>query len=79
MNKFSKLLNKINSTKNYTKDMILKFFLGPSLSLVQAARSLEMESGGGAASSTRDSPKSPPSIYSLPPMVRTRCPLLKYR
>ena len=38
-----------------------------------------MESSGGAASSTRDSPKSPPSIYSLPPMVRTRCPLLKYR
>ena len=25
MNKFSKLLNKINSTKSYTRDMVLKF------------------------------------------------------
>ena len=25
MNKFSKLLNKINSTESYTRDMVLKF------------------------------------------------------
>ena len=30
MNKFSKLLNKINSIKSYTRDMVLKFLLQPS-------------------------------------------------
>ena len=30
MNKFSKPLNKINSTESYTKDMILKFLPEPS-------------------------------------------------
>ena len=30
MNKFSKLLNKINSTESYTKDMVLKFLPEPS-------------------------------------------------
>ena len=28
--KFSKLLNKINSTENYTRDMVLKFLPEPS-------------------------------------------------
>ena len=30
MNKFSKLLNKINSTESYTRDMVLKFLPEPS-------------------------------------------------
>ena len=30
MNKFSKLLNKINSTEGYTMDMVLKFLPEPS-------------------------------------------------
>ena len=30
MNKFSKLLNKINSIKSYPRDMVLKFLLQPS-------------------------------------------------
>ena len=30
MNKFSKLLNKINSTESYTWDMVLKFLPEPS-------------------------------------------------
>ena len=30
MNKFSQLLNKINSTKSYTRDMVLKFLPEPS-------------------------------------------------
>jgi len=30
MNKFSKLLNKINSTESYTRDMALKFLPEPS-------------------------------------------------
>ena len=30
MNKFSKPLNKINSTESYTKDMVLKFLPEPS-------------------------------------------------
>ena len=30
MNKFSKLLNKINSTESYTRDMVLKFLSEPS-------------------------------------------------
>ena len=29
MNKFSKLLNKINSTESYTRDMVLKFLPEP--------------------------------------------------
>ena len=29
MNKFSKLLNKINSTESYTRDMVLKFLPKP--------------------------------------------------
>ena len=29
-NKFSKLLNKINSIESYTRDMVLKFLLEPS-------------------------------------------------
>ena len=36
-NKFSKLLNKINSTESYTRDMVLKFLPEPSheLNLLQ--------------------------------------------
>ena len=30
INKFSKLLNKINSTESYTRDMVLKFLPEPS-------------------------------------------------
>ena len=30
MNKFSKLLNKINSAESYTRDMVLKFLPEPS-------------------------------------------------
>ena len=30
MNKISKLLNKINSTESYTRDMVLKFLPEPS-------------------------------------------------
>ena len=30
MNKFSKLLNKINSTESYIRDMVLKFLPEPS-------------------------------------------------
>ena len=30
MNKFSKLLNKINSIESYTRDMVLKFLPEPS-------------------------------------------------
>ena len=30
MNKFSKLLTKINSTESYTRDMVLKFLPEPS-------------------------------------------------
>ena len=30
MNKFSKLLNKINSTESYTRDIVLKFLPEPS-------------------------------------------------
>ena len=30
MNKFSKLLNKINSIESYTRDMVLKFLSEPS-------------------------------------------------
>ena len=30
MNKFSKLLNKINYTESYTRDMVLKFLPEPS-------------------------------------------------
>ena len=30
MNKFSKLLNKINSTESYNRDMVLKFLPEPS-------------------------------------------------
>ena len=30
MNKFRKLLNKINSTESYTRDMVLKFLPEPS-------------------------------------------------
>ena len=30
MNKFSKLLNKLNSTKSYTRDIVLKFLPEPS-------------------------------------------------
>ena len=30
MNKFSKLLNKINSTESYSRDMVLKFLAEPS-------------------------------------------------
>ena len=30
MNKFSKLLNKINSTESYTKNMVIKFLPEPS-------------------------------------------------
>jgi len=35
----------------------------------KAAWSLEIETGGGAASSTRDSPTHPPFVRSLPPRV----------
>ena len=30
MNKFSRLLNKVNSTESYTKDMVLKLLPDPS-------------------------------------------------
>ena len=33
MNKFSKLLNKINSIESYTSDMVLKFLPEPSKEL----------------------------------------------
>ena len=39
MNKFSKLLNKINSTESYTMDMVLKFLPDPTHELVKKNQS----------------------------------------